>query len=56
GIKGYIRHDLMIQRIYADLPEELTQLYGPGLLELANIASGRADEVTTDVPAARAET
>ncbi|MBV9546044.1 MAG: hypothetical protein JOY61_16860, partial [Chloroflexi bacterium] len=38
GIKGYIRHDLMIQRIYADLPEELTQLYGPGLLELANIA------------------
>ena len=29
----------MVQRIYADLPEELTDLYGPGLLELARISS-----------------
>ena len=29
----------MVQRIYADLPEELTVLYGPGLLELAKISS-----------------
>jgi HTH-type transcriptional regulator, sugar sensing transcriptional regulator len=47
GIKGYIRHDLMIQRIYADLPDQLTALYGPGLLELANIATGRAEESAT---------
>jgi HTH-type transcriptional regulator, sugar sensing transcriptional regulator len=42
AIKGYIRHDIMIQRIYADLPAELTQLYGPGLLQLGSIASGEA--------------
>lgn len=41
AVKSYIRHDLMIQRIYADLPEQLTELYGPGLLELAKIASGQ---------------
>jgi HTH-type transcriptional regulator, sugar sensing transcriptional regulator len=40
AVKSYIRHDLMIQRIYADLPDQLTELYGPGLLELAKIASG----------------
>jgi HTH-type transcriptional regulator, sugar sensing transcriptional regulator len=40
AIKGYIRHDIMIQRIYADLPQPLVELYGPGLLELANIAAG----------------
>lgn len=39
AIKGYIRHDIMVQRIYADLPTELTDLYGPGLLELAQISS-----------------
>jgi sugar-specific transcriptional regulator TrmB len=39
AIKGYIRHDIMVQRIYADLPKELTDLYGPGLLELARISS-----------------
>ncbi len=44
AVKGYIRHDIMIQQIYADLPEPLTKLYGPGLLELANIASGRSEE------------
>ncbi len=43
-VKGYIRHDIMVQRIFADLPDQLTDLYGPGLLELANIASGRWHE------------
>jgi sugar-specific transcriptional regulator TrmB len=38
-VKGYIRHDVMIQRIYADFPAEMTNLYGPGLLELARISS-----------------
>jgi HTH-type transcriptional regulator, sugar sensing transcriptional regulator len=50
-VKSYIRHDLMIQRIYADLPEQLTELYGPGLLELAKIASGQGpteSEVTSE--------
>jgi HTH-type transcriptional regulator, sugar sensing transcriptional regulator len=42
-VKGYIRHDIMVQRMFADLPQQLTDLYGPGLLELANMASGRAD-------------
>lgn len=40
-VKGYVRHDIMIQRIFADLPDQLTDLYGPGLLDLANIASAR---------------
>jgi len=43
AIKGYIRHDIMIQRIYADLPEELTEIYGPGLQELARISSSHSD-------------
>ena len=46
AMKGYIRHDIMVQRIYADLPEELTDLYGPGLLELARISSS-SNEVDT---------
>jgi sugar-specific transcriptional regulator TrmB len=49
AIKGYIRHHIMIQRIYADLPEQLTALYGPGLAELADIGSGRV----ADDPAAQ---
>ena len=39
AIKGYIRHDIMIQRMYVDLPDELNRLYGPGLQELARISS-----------------
>ena len=39
ALKTYIRHDIMVQRMYADLPEELTDLYGPGLQELARISS-----------------
>ena len=55
AIKGYIRHDIMIQRIYADLPAPLTELYGPGLLELAKIASGLvAPEAAAATPAERA--
>jgi HTH-type transcriptional regulator, sugar sensing transcriptional regulator len=43
-VKGYIRHDIMVQRIFADLPEQLTSLYGPRLLELGKMASGRGGE------------
>lgn len=33
-VKGYIRHDLFVQQIYADFPTELTTRYGPGLQQL----------------------
>ena len=42
-VKAYIRHDLFVQRIYADAPAELEALYGPGLLRLANL-SGSGEE------------
>jgi len=47
-IKGYIRHDIMVQRMYTDLPEELTDLYGPGLLELARISSSSNEGDTSE--------
>ncbi len=37
-VKSYIRHDLFVQRMYADLPGELEGLYGPGLLQLTNLS------------------
>ena len=50
AIKGYIRHDIMVQRIYIDFPDELTQLYGPGLQELARISTtSNESEVREDV-------
>lgn len=30
-VKGYIRHDLYVQRIYADLGDTLHEIYGPSL-------------------------
>jgi Predicted transcriptional regulators len=39
-VKSYIRHDLFVQRMYTDLPDELELLYGPGLLELTNLSEG----------------
>lgn len=39
-VKSYIRHDLFVQRMYADLPDELELLYGPGLLQLTNLSDG----------------
>ena len=44
-VKSYVRHDLFVQRMYADLPNELEALYGPGLLQLTNLSD---DEVATD--------
>jgi sugar-specific transcriptional regulator TrmB len=37
-VKAYIRHDLFVQRIFADLPAELERLYGSGLLELDHVS------------------
>lgn len=48
AIKAYIRHDIMIQRMYIDLPAELIDLYGPGLLELARISSSQNDSETNE--------
>jgi sugar-specific transcriptional regulator TrmB len=45
-VKSYIRHDLFVQRMYADLPTELESLYGPGLLELTNLSEGDTDATT----------
>jgi hypothetical protein len=42
-VKAYIRHDLFVQRIYADAPAELEALYGPGLLQLANLSDSGED-------------
>ncbi len=36
-VKSFIRHDLFVQRMYADLPAELEALYGPGLLQLTKL-------------------
>jgi sugar-specific transcriptional regulator TrmB len=41
-VKSYIRHDLFVQRMYADLPSELEALYGPGLLQLTNLSGDEA--------------
>ncbi len=37
-VKAYIRHDLFVQRIYADFTQELEVRYGPGLLRLADLS------------------
>jgi sugar-specific transcriptional regulator TrmB len=37
-VKAYIRHDLFVQRIFSEAPEELEARYGPGLLELTNLS------------------
>jgi sugar-specific transcriptional regulator TrmB len=41
-VKSYIRHDLFVQKMYADLPNELEGLYGPGLLQLTNLSEGES--------------
>jgi len=37
-VKGYVRHDIFVQRIYGDLPRELEARYGKGLLSLADVS------------------
>lgn len=41
-VKSYIRHDLFVQRMYADLPSPLEALYGPGLHQLTNLSGDEA--------------
>ena len=54
-VKSYIRHDLFVQRMYADLPNELENLYGPGLLELTNLSEGEAAAEPAPEPMAASE-
>ncbi len=42
-VKTYVRHDLYVQRMYADLPDVLEAEYGPGLLELADLSAEAED-------------
>ena len=37
-VKGYVRHDIFVQRICGDLPAELEARYGQGLLSLADVS------------------
>jgi len=46
-VKTYIRHDLYVQRMYADAPELFEARYGPGLLRLGLAPSEPADDLDT---------
>ena len=53
-VKGYIRHDVFVQRMYAELPDELERLFGPGLLQLADLSpAGTAKSAATDTDASQ---
>lgn len=52
-IKTYIRHDIFVQRMYADAPELFQERYGPGLLRLG-LAQAEATGDESDDPS-RAE-
>lgn len=39
-IKGYVRHDMYVQQIFADFGQDLTARYGPGLEKLVSRSAG----------------
>lgn len=39
AVKGYVRHDVFVQRMYGEMPTELEFRFGPGLLQLADMSS-----------------
>ena len=41
-VKGYIRHDIDMQQVYADFGEELVAAYGPGLQRLESYRQDRS--------------
>lgn len=55
-IKGFVRHDLFVQRIYADFKEELHARYGPGLSGLFPLHTSdqyRRENTNADNPIVR---
>jgi sugar-specific transcriptional regulator TrmB len=48
-VKGFVRHDLDVQQIYADFPEELRARYGAGLQDLRRPADSAS--VQRETPA-----
>lgn len=44
AIKSYIRHDIYVQRIFADFHDELTDRYGPALERLADLTERTTKE------------
>jgi hypothetical protein len=48
-VKGFIRHDLDVQQIYADFPDELRARYGPGLQRLRQPAEPTSEPPRTSV-------
>ena len=53
-VKGYVRHDMYVQQIFADFPQELTARYGPGLDKLVSpyVAEPKAAQSPTAEPLA----
>lgn len=47
-VKGYIRHDVFVQRMYEQLPDELERHFGPGLLQLADLVAPADSSATAD--------
>jgi sugar-specific transcriptional regulator TrmB len=43
-IKAYIRHDIYLQRVFADMPDELHARYGPSLNGLVSASMAQHDE------------
>ncbi|PRY41697.1 TrmB family transcriptional regulator [Umezawaea tangerina] len=54
AVKGYIRHDIFVQRMYAAMPDELSEHFGPGLLRLADLSPELPMETSGRVNAAEA--
>lgn len=61
AVKGYIRHDIDMQQVYADFGPQLIDLYGPGLQGLEGYrrqdrAQDRQPDVVGDVATGRRKT
>jgi HTH-type transcriptional regulator, sugar sensing transcriptional regulator len=54
AVKGYIRHDIDMQRVYADFRTELIEAYGPGLQELRAEPGAGASGAQSESGAAQA--
>jgi len=52
-VKGYIRHDIYVQRIYRDFRGELDETYGPGLEALISHNDTRGKQAPEAKPARR---